>query len=282
MIVLIIKAAISPHTPIAAYLAVFLQGILGEIFFFSKRFSRLSPLLFGLSIGVLTGSQRIITYTIVFGTTFWEAINEFIKYVIKEFFLSTNEAVALNFSFVLIGIYILIHVIVGLTAGIISSKLPQKLNSETAKQMIINEMELLNIKIEAAETKKRKRSRWKKLFFNTIILFAFILLLITYINPQAMNLSSKSVLVMSIRGILITIIWFNLLAPIILRALKNLLSRKQNSYSEIVNNIINHLPYYRNMVTAVWRISSKEKGLRRLNYFITAALINILALKFQD
>jgi len=38
IIVLIIKGAISPYTPFAAYLAVFMQGLLGEIFFYKKRF----------------------------------------------------------------------------------------------------------------------------------------------------------------------------------------------------------------------------------------------------
>lgn len=282
IIVLIIKAAISPHTPLAAYFAVFLQGFLGEIFFFSKRFWRISSLLFGLVIGILTGSQRIITYTIVFGTTFWEAINEFIKYVIKEFFLSANEAASLNFSFVLIGIYIFIHVIAGLAAGIMSAKLPQKLNSEAAKQMILNEKDLLNNRIETTETKNKKRPRWKKLFFNTVIIFAAILLVITYINPHAMNLSSKSLLVMMIRAVLITIIWFYLVSPIILNVFKKLLSRKQNSYSDVVRNIISHFPYYKNVASVIWKISAKEKGLRRLNYFITSIFVNILALKFHD
>ena len=42
VLVILIKGVISPHTPLTAYLAVFLQGSLGELFFFTKKFKLLS------------------------------------------------------------------------------------------------------------------------------------------------------------------------------------------------------------------------------------------------
>ena len=126
IIVLLIKAAISPHTPVAAYAAVFLQGILGEIFFFKKRFFAFSSMMLGIIVGILTGSQRIITLTLIFGATFWDAINQFINYLIKEFFMSSIGEISLNFSLVLMGTYILIHAAFGFAAGLLASKLPKK------------------------------------------------------------------------------------------------------------------------------------------------------------
>lgn len=282
IIVLIIKAAISPHTPAAAYLAVFLQGVLGELLFLRKKFFTLSSILLGLIVGILTGSQKIITYTLIFGVTFWEAINEFITYVIKEFSVSSNKNITFNFSLVLIAAYVFIHAIFGTAAGLFASKLPQKINSDTAKAMLLDEKILID---GQSGINKRVRSRkpwWKKLSYDLIMGIIIILLIITYINPQVINLSQKSLLLMIIRAIIITITWFYFLSPFILKLIKKLLHKKENAYMKEVKGIISHFPYYKIVVAEIWKMSSKKKGFRRISYFITGLIANILALKFPD
>jgi hypothetical protein len=282
IIVLLIKAAISPHTPVAAYGAVFLQGILGEIFFFKKRFFAFSSMMVGTVVGILTGSQRIITLTLIFGTTFWDAINQFINYLIKEFFMSSIGEMSLNFSLVLIGTYILIHAAFGFAAGLLASKLPQKINSERAKEMILHEKELIIGSVGTADKKKKRKPWWKRPSYYLIFIFAGILLIITYTNPNAINLSQKSILLMIIRAILITAIWFFFLSPVFMIIIKKMFLKKQNKYTNEISGIINHFPQYRYIVAAIWKLSSKQKGVRRFSYFITALITNVLTLKFPD
>lgn len=282
IIVLIIKAIISPHTPVAAYLAVFLQGLMGEILFLRKNFFSLSCVILGLIVGILTGSQKIITYTLIFGVTFWEAINEFITYVIEEFFLLSSSDISFNFSLLVIAAYILIHVLFGIAAGLLASKMPQKLNSDTAKAMLLNEKIFI---AGQSEINKRIRSRkpwWKKLSYDLIMGIIIILLIITYINPQVINLSQKSLLLMVIRATIITITWFYFLSPFILKLIKKLLHKKENAYMKEVKGIISHFPFYKMVVAEIWKMSSKKKGIARISYFITALIANILALKFPD
>lgn len=281
-IVLLIKAAISPHTPIAAYGSVFLQGFLGEMFFIKKRFFSFSAVSFGLVVGILTGLQRLITLTLIFGATFWDAINEFANYVIKEFLISSADANILNFSLFLMILYVAIHMIFGFAAGVFASKFPQKINSESSKDFIIPISKVITSS-EIPAIKKKKRKLWlKKSSYLLFFIFATGLLLISYFNPQALNLNSKSILMMVVRSLIIMLIWFYFLAPLITTLIKKILHKRQNEYAGEVKNIINHFPFYKKAASEIWKASSNYKGVWRVNYFIVALIINVLTLKIPE
>lgn len=282
IIVLLIKAAISPYTPVAAYGSVFLQGILGEAFFFSKRFYAISSMMLGLVVGILTGLQRLITLTLIFGITFWDAINQFLNYVIKEFFISSTETSAFNFSLVLMGLYILIHLLFGFAAGLFASKMPAKINSEEAKDMIVSELNFFNSRESEGVRKTKHRLWWRKPSYILSFIFSVGLLIISYTNPQAINLNKNSIIVMLIRSILIMLIWFYFLSPILLTTIKRSLNKRQNEYANEITRMINHFPIYKNDAAVIWRLSAKYNGFRRLNYFIVTLIINVLTLKFPE
>ena len=79
LIVLLIKALVSPYTPLTAYFAVTIQGLLGYILFFSNSFFKLSAFLLGLFTLLFSGMQKIIVLTLVFGNTLWKSLNIFIS-----------------------------------------------------------------------------------------------------------------------------------------------------------------------------------------------------------
>ena len=86
LIVMLIKALVSPHTPLTAYFAVTIQGLLGYLLFLSKSFFRISALLLGIFTLFFSGIQKIVVLTLVFGNTLWKSVNIFIKQISKEFF----------------------------------------------------------------------------------------------------------------------------------------------------------------------------------------------------
>lgn len=282
IIVLLIKAAVSPHTPVAAYGSVFLQGLLGEAFFFSKRFYAISSIVLGLVVGILTGLQRLITLTLIFGINFWDAINQFLNYVINEFFISSSETSTFNFSLVLMVLYVLIHLLFGLAAGLFASTMPVKINSESAKDLIISEINLLSSNESEAVRKTKHKLWWSKPSYLLIFIFSGGLLIISYTNPQAIRLDKNSILVMLIRSVLIMFIWFYFLSPILLTIIKRLLHKRQNEYTNEITSMINHFPIYKSAAAVIWRLSAKHKGFRRLNYFMVTLIINVLTLKFPE
>lgn len=282
IIVLLIKAVVSPHTPVAAYGSVFLQGLLGEAFFFSKRFYAISSMTLGAVVGILTGLQRLITLTLIFGITFWDAINQFLNYVIKEFFIPSSETSTFDFSLFLMGLYVLIHLLFGFAAGLFASKMPAKINSEDAKDFIVSEINSFNSKEFEAVRKTKRKLWWSKPSYLLIFIFSVGLLIISYTNPLAINLNKNSIVVMLLRSILIMLIWFYFLSPVLLTIIKRLLHKRQNEYTNEITSMINHFPIYKNAAAVIWRLSAKQKGFRRLNYFMVTLIVNVLTLKFPE
>src|SRR4030065_271608 len=107
LIVILIKALVSPHSPLTAYLAVSLQGVLGFLFFSTKKFYRLSALLLGLLVLLFSGIQKIVVLTILFGNMLWESFDFFIEQVSAEIFRVNHPD--LNYGYIPIAAYVLLH-----------------------------------------------------------------------------------------------------------------------------------------------------------------------------
>ena len=107
LIVILIKALVSPHSPLIAYLAVSLRGVLGFLFFSAKKFYRLSALLLGLLVLFFSGIQKIVVLTILFGNMLWESLDLFIDQVSAEIFRVNHPN--LNYGYIPIAAYVLLH-----------------------------------------------------------------------------------------------------------------------------------------------------------------------------
>ena len=70
IIVTIFKMMLSPQSPPMAYVAVFFQGVVGELCFFNKKYFTASSFFFALIALIESGLQRIIILTFVYGKNF--------------------------------------------------------------------------------------------------------------------------------------------------------------------------------------------------------------------
>ena len=228
LIVILIKASVSPHSPLTAYFAVAVQGLVGYIVFISKNYFRISALLLGVITLSFSGIQKIIVLTLLFGNTLWKSINMFIKQISKEIFgIEINSD--LHFGFLLIGLYIIIHVTAGIFIGFYAGTLPKKINSYKIQ---IPENLLSEITNEIPQ-KDRKKKNWLLRPTGIIIIFISLTVLIfSYISPSTSEVSYSDIIIMLIRSITIMIIWFTLIGPLIRKLLQKYLSRKKSFYAE--------------------------------------------------
>src|SRR5688572_20713155 len=120
LIVAIFKMMLSPQAPPPAYLAVFFQGLMGELLFLNRRIYKVSCVLLGLIALLESGLQRIIALTIVYGNDLWVAINEFINGI-------TQQQQLTNYSLLLAAAYVILHVVAGLLVGWWAALLPQQI-----------------------------------------------------------------------------------------------------------------------------------------------------------
>jgi hypothetical protein len=272
LIVILVKAVVSPHSPIAAYLAVSLQGVLGFLLFSTRKFYKLSALLFGLLALFFSGIQKIIVLTILFGNTLWESLDFFIKQVLTEIFYF--EHIEMNYSYMIISAYVLLHLAAGLFIGLYAGRLPQKLNHY--KNIIPSSIE----NITGEEIPHRLKRKMKSWFLRPtgilIIVFSAGAITISYLSPELENNVAMSVIIMLLRAVLITFIWYALLAPVAIKLFQKFILKRKSEYSKDLEEIISMFPKFQAIVNYCWKISKDNKGYKRLRFFLSRSFYYLL------
>ena len=275
IIVILIKAIVSPHSPLTAYLAVSLQGVLGFLLFSTKRFYKLSALLLGLLVLFLSGIQKIVVLTIIFGNTLWESLDIFIKAIASEL-LNINH-LEINYGYLLTSAYVSLHLAAGIFIGIYAGRLPEKINNYKNKSPSI----LQNKAIEELPKKdKRKKKSW--LLRPTgifILLLSAGVIILSYVSPALEDNVGMSVLIMIVRSVIITIVWYTLLAPLTKKLFSKFVTRRKSEYAQELKEIISMFPKFQQIVNYCWKLSSDKKGYKRIRYFLSTSFYYLLLSK---
>lgn len=282
VIVLIVKGIVSPYTPIAAYFSVLLQGILGQILFSNKKHLPLSAFVLSITTLLFFGFQKVIVYTIVFGNTLWQSIDAYVNFIARQFNINGQNADSIHFSFILISIYVFIHLAAGIFWGILAGRIPNWITSSINK----NEYDLINIKSEleikysSTEIKKGNYSKKKRrgILYLTV---AVALIILSYLIPGIGANQAADVALMILRAIIITLIWYFYIAPLLMHYSKKYLKKHENIYAEDVEEIMSLLPHFKNVIRHCWIKSSEHKAFQKYRYFLSYSLLALLLTNFN-
>ena len=272
LIVVLIKAVVSPYSPLTAFFAVSLQGILGFILFYTKRFYKLSALLLGIFVLFFSGIQKIFVLTILFGNTLWESLNIFVILISIELLNLTLPEI--NYGYLLVAVYVLLHLSAGLFIGIYSGRLPKKI--EYYKNIVpLFYDDSIGEVIPVKE--KRKMISW---FLRPTGVFILLLsagvIALSYVSPKLEENVANSVILMLVRSVLITFIWYTMVAPIFKKLFQKFVTKRKSQYSKDLDEIILMFPQFRNIVNYCWKNSVNKKGLKRLRYFLASSFYCLL------
>lgn len=273
LIVILVKAAVSPHSPLTAYLAVSIQGLLGFLLFYNKKFFKTSALFLGILTLLYSGLQKIIVLTILFGNTLWKSVNIFIKGISKEF-LQLGINTDLNYSLIIVTSYVGIHVLIGVLIGLYAGKLPEKIKiySETLPEINFKESN------ESFPERNKKRKKLPWVFRPTgiiIIIISVSVLLLTFLIPEYSDIKYE-ILIMVVRSLLLTFIWYVFLSSRLRKIFQKFLNRNQSQHAKEVNEMLELFPQFRKIVSYCWRESQSKSGLRRLQYFLSRSFYYLL------
>lgn len=265
LLVLVIKFVVSPYTPLPAYFSVLAEGSLGFFLFNILNLKKSAPILLGFFALLFSSFQKIFVYTVLFGMTFWESIDVFINFVFKQ--LSITSEANISFSYIIISIYVTIHILGGILAGIVSKNIPKWVDDFSYQ---INFSKILPAEENKPEKKKHKKLFWyQKVSGIIFILITTVLLVLSYTTTMFDSNLPVKIIIMFIRSIVITVIWFFLFAPYVMKIIQRLLSKKKSEYSNEVENIVNLLPEMKAAVKYSWNESSKTKGVGRIKLFLS-------------
>jgi hypothetical protein len=281
LIVLLVKAAVSPHTPLNAYLAVSLQGIIGEILFFRIRFFKFICIVFGIVTLFLSGIQRIVVLTILYGESLWESIDIFANYVIKNMPFVSEHSVNYAISFWLIGLYVGVHIIFGFFIGLFAGKLPIKLDHLKKDNLI--DINNSKDKSHVINVKKKPGRFWlSKPSGIAVLILVTAILILTYVYPQFSESVAVKAIIMIIRSVFIMLIWYLVAGPLLLKLYKKYIKKHGTKYSEEIDQTIRLLPFAKIIVVESWKLAKNYKPMKRLQKFIITTIFNVLVLQIAD
>jgi nucleoside-triphosphatase THEP1 len=266
IIVAIFKMMLSPQAPPPAYIAVFFQGLMGELLFWKKRFFRFSCLLLGVIALLESGLQRIIVLTIIYGNDLWKAINDFINGI-------TKQKTATNYSFIIGGGYVLLHFVAGLLAGWWASVLPARItkwSKEDGNKIVTRKNIATSIPIHT----KRKTKLKKGLFIVWILLI--VLYIQSYFKIGTPLLPSHISLKILLRSLIIILSWYFILGPLLKQLLHYWLQKRRTQSQQDIQQVLQLLPSMQQLVAQSWRMTTEKKGWERMTAFSKLVLVNAL------
>ena len=80
-IVLLVKLSVSPHSPITAYVAVSFQAFFGVFLYGLFSVNHITIVLLGAITFLESALQKLLTLTLIYGQSLWDAINIYTAWV---------------------------------------------------------------------------------------------------------------------------------------------------------------------------------------------------------
>lgn len=234
LMVLVIKFAVSPHSPLPAYVAVLFQGVLGALTFQFIKHNAWSVVLFSLVVLIESAIQKPLVATLLFGTELWVALDELMNRVFTFFGITGVQHFSLKFLTLYLSIYSIWAVIVAVWAYRLPAQL-QKIDIDRSK-LERNRQNVLS-----------KKNRSGKIFYSILLLVLLILLafhLLESTNPW----------IYVVRTALILFVVYALVVPI----LKWVLVKFSAKHQPFVQDYMLELPRFQTAVQHAFLLSKSE------------------------
>jgi hypothetical protein len=264
IIVAIFKMMLSPQAPPPAYVAVFFQGLMGELLFTQRKYYRVVCIILAVLALAESGIQRILIMTIVYGNDLWKAINSFINAV-------TGQKELTDYSYFIITWYLMAHLIIGVLVGVWAGVLPQQINYLESIQKQYPILAGTGKEISFLPIKQKTKTR-------TVLLIIWIVLILLYLQSSLgigrPLLPSYMAVRILIRSAIIILTWFFIVAPLLKKALHTWLEKKKTKSRQDVQQVLELLPATQQLVMKSWQLSREKKGWRRLKLCCKIILAN--------
>lgn len=253
LIVAVFKMMLSPQAPPTAYIAVFFQGMLGELLFRNKKFYRVACLTLAILALLESALQRILVMTLVYGRDIWEVLNDSIYRL--------GGTAGKDYSYFIILWYVLAHLIVGVLIGAWAGFLPQRIRllEPLSEKYPVQPMREYENPVE----RPRKKNPFRAFFF-LVWLVLLGLWIQSLTGPGEPWMPPHVSLRILIRSAIIILTWYFLVGPLLKKALEIWLREKKQQSAEQVKRVVEQLPITRHLVSQSWRLSAGKKGIGRI------------------
>jgi hypothetical protein len=263
IIVLIVKAMVSPYTPFPAYIAVSFQALLGYALFSLLRINFLSITLLSTIAMAESAIQKLLILTLFFGKSLWTALDGMIALLAKQF----GDTI-LNGSYWIVGIYLFIYLAGGFFIAWLAYRTIKGFDVKHPA-FVLEASSEINSRIINTKKSKRKNNFKKLLILILIMIGLSVVLFVFAANNQQGWMAVVKTITWTLSAILI---WFMLIGPLFTKAIQKLLKKKESRYSTEVLGILSFLPVLKQLTALAWQQSKLHSGFKRWQFFFAALI----------
>ncbi len=260
LIVLIVKAMVSPYTPFPAYIAVSFQALLGYALFSLLRVNFLSILLLSTIAMMESAIQKLLVLTLFFGESFWKAADNVMEFIAKQFGVSS-----VNGSQWVIGIYLSIYFIGGFIIGWIAYRIIKGFSAAKGSFTLDN---AITFNTDIFKQAAPKRTFLNKLW--AIILVLVTLSVILFVFAADSKQGWLAILKTISWTMSVILLWYMLFRPLFTKLIQRILQKKESRYSDEVLKTLSFLPVLRQLTALAWQKSKLHKGWKKWYFFFSA------------
>jgi hypothetical protein len=263
IIVLIVKAMVSPYTPFTAYIAVSFQALLGFGLFSLLRINFISILLLSTIAMLESAMQKILVLTLFFGKSLWKAMDSMLEWLSKQLGSSIS-----NGSYWVIAVYLFIY----LAGGIFIAWLAKRTIRSFKEDMPVFVLEKHGslTPVAPVTVKSAPQKRFKKIWILIFVMLTISAMLFIFSNNQNQGwLEVAKTISWTISAILL---WFMVISPLLTKAMQRFLHKNESRYSDEVLRTLSFLPVLKQLTGLAWQQSKLHKGANRLYFFFVSLI----------
>jgi hypothetical protein len=265
LLVLIVKALVSPQTPFPAYIAVSFQGFLGYFLFSIGNINFVTIVLLSVLTMIESAMQKLLLLTLFFGRSFWSGIDEMLKVITGTFGIQSRAG-----SLWVVGIYLGIYAVAGIFTALIAHRLC-RYNFQPGESVLPET-------ITSTEQSSVKRSRFPG---RNIVLFLLGCSILLF-APGMSHSGSGAVLRSLIWTLTAVVTWYIVISPLVTKFFRRILMRSGNTYKVEAFEIISFLPFLKKMAVASWQATTGKRPLKRVPAFLITMVSTLLTFQTKE
>ncbi len=250
-VVIIIKATITPHAGITAYLAVAFQGISAVIFYSIIPSFKIATILHCMISMVESALQKVLVLLILYGETLLRAIDQLGKWVSSFLDVPVNQI-----SYSIIGAYAIGFAIWGVLIGWMAIRLTTIIQSQLHR-------ERYTVKISKSTGPLMTTSSRRKYG----MYFIFLILAALFIYSFFMENRDNGWLLI-VRVIVILILFYKIIGPLLAYLLSRFIRKYRSGNTGYLDYVLDALPYSGSIARKAWKENKERPFFMRIRQFM--------------
>jgi hypothetical protein len=250
-VVIVIKATITPHAGITAYLAVAFQGLSAILFYSLIPSFNVGTILHCMISMIESALQKVIVLLILYGETLLRAVDQLGSWIGKMFQLPVEQV-----SLSIIGGYAAVFCVWGIMVGWMAIRLTTTIQSFVYKDRYTIEVR------RSSEVLARKSKKKQAAWYSMIIILIILLIYSFFVN----NESSGWILL--IRVVAVMIIFYKVIGPLLAKVLATFIKRYRSQNASYIQYVLDALPYTSTIAKRAWKENKHRPLPGRIRHFI--------------